>query len=327
MSKSTIHPLVKSYLKSLSSSDNYRGISIIPILTKLLEYIILIKCPELTKSQNLQFGYKEQSSTLHAEFLIAETIRYYNSMNSPVYVCSLDAEKAFDSCNWGRLFEKLFFDKGIPLPIVNVIKSLYSNSSAKVKYNQCTSKEFLLSQGVRQGSVLSPHLYNLYTDDMLAAFENDTTSGTSIHGQYTGIVMYADDIILMSTTRNGLQKLVDSCIEKSVDNCINFNSDKTEFVISGKAHLKNCNTIKMNGYTIHPKTKLKHLGFMWYSERDQLTIDNENIQDRINKMWSVARTLISNGIRFCHPRFGCTNVNIWSGTLSSIRSYIEQTKL
>ena len=82
-------------------------------------------------------------------------------------------------------------------------------------YNGCVSEEFPLTQGVRQGSLLSPHLYNIYKEEVLKYLEVNSKPGTSLYGHYTGITMYADDIILMSTTLNGLQKLVDKCIEIS----------------------------------------------------------------------------------------------------------------
>ena len=85
LSKSIIIPLVKSYKKSLKSAGNYRGISIIPILTKILEYIILLKCPNISESHSSQHGFKRNSSTLHAEILINETLKYYNKKRSPVY--------------------------------------------------------------------------------------------------------------------------------------------------------------------------------------------------------------------------------------------------
>ena len=84
MSKSRMIPLVKSLKKSLKLAGNYRGISILPILTKLLEYIIVIKCPCITESHSLQYGFKDNSSTLHAEFIINETIKLYNHKKSPV---------------------------------------------------------------------------------------------------------------------------------------------------------------------------------------------------------------------------------------------------
>ena len=75
-----IIPLVKSYKKSLNDPNNYREISIIPIFTKLLEYIILMFHPEIMDSHSNQFGFKSNSSTLHAEFIISETIKYYNNL-------------------------------------------------------------------------------------------------------------------------------------------------------------------------------------------------------------------------------------------------------
>ena len=70
--------------------------------------------------------------------------------------------------------------------------------------------------------------------------------------------MHADDIILMSTTLNGLQKLVDKCIEISTKTVSA--SDKTEFCISKGGHTNNY--ITMNVYTIRPKDNLKYLFFL-----------------------------------------------------------------
>ena len=58
------------------------------------------------------------------------------------YVCSLDAEKAFDSCNWDILFEKLFYEKKLPLQVVKVLKSLYTKGVYQVNYNGKISYRF-----------------------------------------------------------------------------------------------------------------------------------------------------------------------------------------
>ena len=57
----------------------------------------------------------------------------------------------------------------------------------------------------------------------------------------------------------------------------------------------------MNGYTIHPKDNLKHLGFLWNNKNNMLSLEDTNITCRINKFWSIIKTLIKGGIRFCHP--------------------------
>ena len=92
-----------------------------------------------------------------------------------------------------------------------VISSLYRKGTAHVHYENQVSEEFSMSQGVRQGSILSPHLYNIYTELLLSSLEQDSKIGTSLNGSFTGIIMYADDIILLSPTVYGLQMLVDEC--------------------------------------------------------------------------------------------------------------------
>ena len=57
----------------------------------------------------------------------------------------------------------------------------------------------------------------------------------------------------------------------------------------------------MNGYTIRPKDNLKHLGFFWNNKSNVLSMEDNNIKYRIDKYWSVIKTLVKGGIRFCHP--------------------------
>ena len=63
LSTSIIIPLAKSNKKSLKDPNNYRGISLIPIFTKLMEEIILIKCPQIKSHGSSQFGFTSSSST------------------------------------------------------------------------------------------------------------------------------------------------------------------------------------------------------------------------------------------------------------------------
>ena len=304
LSTSKMVPLAKSLKKSLKDAGNYRGISIIPILTKLLEYIIILKCPEIAQSHHLQFGFKSNSSTLHAEFIISETVKYYNHKKSPVFMCSLDAEKAFDTCNWDILFTKLIKEKHIPLRVVKVLSSLYEKGTAKVNYNGHTSENFTISQGVRQGSILSPYLYNIYTELLLKELELNCNVGTSLFEKFTGIVAYADDIVLLSTTISGLQNLVDKCLSYSEQHGVALNAEKTEFMISGSSD-NDKEYLILNHCFIRPTEYFKHLGFLWNignKRQHHATVENENITERLNKFWTIIHSLIRAGIRFCAPK-------------------------
>ena len=75
----------------------------------------------------------------------------------------MDASKAFDRVNHGKLFECLI-GKGIPLYLVRIIIFWYTHQHLYVKWGSCVSESFSTTNGVRQGGILSPILFNLYFD-------------------------------------------------------------------------------------------------------------------------------------------------------------------
>ena len=81
-------------------SDNYRALTIGTGLSKLLDIIIKNKQTDALKTSDLQFGFKEKSSTSMCTFAVLETIEYYKSNGSNVHVLLLDASKAFDGVNF-----------------------------------------------------------------------------------------------------------------------------------------------------------------------------------------------------------------------------------
>ena len=219
-----------------------------------------------------------------------------------MYLCSLDAEKAFDSCNWDILFEKLYYEKNIPLQVVKVLKSLYTKGVYQVNYNGTISYRFKAAQGVFQGSILSPHLYNIYTEELLKVIANSTDAGTTLHNCFTGIIAYADDIILISSTISGLRKLLNKCQEYFNSTAITLNVEKTEFIRSGPAkHTQNA-FIPLNGYHVHLQSSLKHLGFLWNTKKSgKACLSEKNVSERISKFWAVIYSLIKGGVRYCSP--------------------------
>lgn len=284
----------------MNDGDNYRGISIIPIITKLVELIIIHKCPQLKDHEPSQFGFVSGSSTLHPEVLIQDTVSFYNNQGSPVYICSLDAEKAFDSCNWYRLFEKLTAREDIPKAVIKFLIQLYLQSEAAILYDKHTSKSFRLSQGVRQGSLLSPYLYNFYTEELLRTI-NSMNLGTFLPGNIrTSIIAYADDIILISPTLTGLQQMLDACTNYGQYHGIKFKHSKTQFIISGKCELPNPQLSIYNN-TIKPKDELHHLGFIWKKSHQHRLNLKSHREYRIREMWSITSSLISAGVRKLHP--------------------------
>ena len=84
---------------------------------------------------------------------------------------------------------------------------IYSNQYCDVRWNSSYSYRFPISNGVRQGAISSPLFFNLYVNTLILQLES-IGIGCKIGNRYCGIMVYCDDIILLSANRLGLQAMV-----------------------------------------------------------------------------------------------------------------------
>jgi len=84
--------------------DDFRGISISPVLSKVLEHCILVRYERLFKTSDNQFGFKKSSSCAQSIYAFRCVTDYYTLSGSTVNVCALDFSKAFDKMNHHGLF-------------------------------------------------------------------------------------------------------------------------------------------------------------------------------------------------------------------------------
>ena len=208
---STLIPLVKEKMGDITSSDNYRSIAISSLILKVFDYVILDIHGDSLTVDELQFGYQDKISTSMCTWLVVETIEYFQRHGSNVYACVMDMTKAFDNVKHSTLFWKLE-EKGIPAIFLRLLIVMYSKQQANVKWNNNISDTFQIRNGVKQGAVLSPSLFCVYTDSLFGILRKKRT-GCWIDNMFVGIVGYADDLLLLSPTMDGLQEMVKTCEE------------------------------------------------------------------------------------------------------------------
>ena len=166
-----IVPIVKNKSGNISSTDNYRPIAITSALSKVLEALLLNRLKPFLQTSDSQFGFKPKHGTDMCVFTLKQIIEYYRGLGSPVFVCFLDASKAFDRVNHWALFSKLI-DRKVPLYLVRFLFFWYKNQRMCVRWGAILSPYFSVTNGVRQGSLLSPYLFNLYIDDLSVRLNN-----------------------------------------------------------------------------------------------------------------------------------------------------------
>ena len=144
-------------------------------------------------------------------FSLTSIIRNRISQNKSTFCAFIDMEKAFDCLDRNLLYYRLLLYK-IDGKLYKSIRALYSQTSACVKVNSLFSGWFMSNSGVRQGDSLSPTLFALFING-LANDIKSLNKGIDINGRNVSILLYADDIVLISDTEVNLQYMLDSMHE------------------------------------------------------------------------------------------------------------------
>ena len=213
-----ITPIFKS--GDRSSVSNYRPISLLPIISKVLERLIYDKIilhitPQLSNSQ---FGFLRGKSCLHQLLLFIDQILHNDANKLQSDVLYLDFRKAFDSVSHSILLEKLW-KMGLRDTLWIWFKSYLTNRSQVVRVNQAISSQLPVLSGVPQGSILGPLLFLIFINDLPDCVK------------YARMFIFADDTKLLLPIRDSvdsihLQSDIHSVINWSKSNNINFNDKK-----------------------------------------------------------------------------------------------------
>ena len=157
------------------------------------------------------------SSPMNCSLILEETIREHKDLKKPLYLAFLDAKSAFDVVSHESLLRKLFH-AGIEGVTLSLIHSLHQEAESVVKWGGACSEAFRISQGVRQGGILSTDLYKLYGNDELDRLDKP---GLGCHvGEISCVApACADDITVGAEDKRSLQYLVNigvdfSCMER-----------------------------------------------------------------------------------------------------------------
>ena len=125
------------------------------------------------------------------------------------------------------LFKKLI-DRHVPLYLVVILCYWYQNQemTGVTVWGHCISNRFNVTNGVRQGVVLSPQLFNVYIDG-LSDISNKSTIGGSLGGKRINNLLYADDLCIVSFIFCGLQQLMSICDQHCASHSLTFNIRKS----------------------------------------------------------------------------------------------------
>jgi hypothetical protein len=256
---------------------NYRPITVLPILSKILEKIILSRLNSYLTSINFispaQYGFCTASSTEAACITLLNDIQkgLDAKKNIQVALMFIDLSKAFDTVPHNILLSKML-KLGIKNKNLLLFESYLKHRIQFMKNNNLCSENRVVICGVPQGAILSPTLFNIFINDI---------ASLPLRGR---IILYADDICLKYEGCNATDMV--KFMEKDLvildnwfkANKLSLNIKKTKFMIISPKHIKNDNIElpQLNNMKIERVQEYKYLGLIidsnlkWSTHIDQI---------------------------------------------------------
>ena len=225
----TLVPILKKSNIDPTNPRNYRPITVSVILSKIMELHVLDKISNCNYSP-YQFGFVPRRGTNMATSLLHDVTTYCNFAGSSVFLCSLDAEGAFDCIPHEVLFDSAM--SSLPDNEWKVLYYWYTNLCVHIRWNSHFSNQIKVLRGTRQGGLSSPALFNFFYYDMIKTL-SESKSGIIINGTTYNIFCYADDLLLSSTSVTGLQSLINTASKYITDRGLRFNPNKTVCTTKG----------------------------------------------------------------------------------------------
>ena len=111
--------------------------------------------------------------------------------------------------------------------LIGILNFWFGTQQFCVSWGNIISSSFGSLNGLRQGGILSPHLFNVYTDD-LNHIINNLPIGCTLNNHTINNICYANNMVLISPSAQGLQDLIDTCFNFAADNDIIYNETKTQ---------------------------------------------------------------------------------------------------
>ena len=297
-----IGPLIKKTSLDRNTLKNYRPVSNIKFLSKVIERIVVNNITKHMHENNLgeplQSAYRAAHSTETALLKVKDDIMTSLHHRQGVFLVLLDLSAAFDTVSHSILFQRMQQELGIRGTALKWVKSYFSGRTTSVCINGCRSTKSSLNYGLPQGSIVGPVSFSIYTIPI----------GRIIRKHRLSYHLYADDVQLYTSFDPSSQSSIDHALSSlalcisdiqswMMCNMLQLNREKTEFFVAASSHIKNqmpAVKLQVGNETIEPSEKVRNLGVIFDTSMtmcNQISCLSRNITFHLRNISRIRRFL------------------------------------
>ncbi|CAH2017715.1 unnamed protein product [Acanthoscelides obtectus] len=217
-----------------SEAANWRPLTIGSALQRLMHRAMANRLRKVVALEANQRGFSTLDGTLANCMILHSYIRNRVSSNKEYAVASLDLRKAFDTVGHGSVVGALR-RFGVDERSIRYVATNLATSVTQIRVGQETTRDIGFSCGVKQGDPLSPLLFNLVIDELLAGLNNGERGGTILPGVRVSAMAFADDIVLLEDQEENIPLVLDEIVEFAKSKGMALNPKKCSAMVVGLA--------------------------------------------------------------------------------------------
>jgi exonuclease III len=324
--------IIPIYKRKGNKADcgNYRGISLLSIAGKILTRILLDRMLDTVSDQVIpeaQCGFRSGRGTTDMIFAARQLQEKCIEQHMDLYTVFVDLSKAFDSVSREGLWQ-LLRKFGCTENFTNILRSLHDGMLSRVSVDGSLSDAFKITNGVRQGCIAGPLLFNFFYAAMLDDVVRDLDFGVNIRFRSSGKLfnlsrlrssskvlealiqelLYADDCALEAHSQQEMQRIVDKFADSAKNYGLTINIQKTEVMYQpAPGNPYHAPQVSIDGVNLKAVTDFCYLGS---------TVSNDNMLDKE----------ISNRISKASVSFGRLTERVWKQRGISMQTKVKVYK-